>query len=171
MIIGVTAVGIAVVGGIGAYFCYYFVLPGVRMGCAVDQLRIRLLCETDHQALLEAGRELSRRVVSEGSGVNTYIGADVSQLPEPIPSLRPHHVTIDRDGLVKIEMYTGWSPLGVYVFPEGHEKPSVGYGQRRLLEGLWYYDDGYSVDPAAYDKVIDAILVKCGKMKAGKPGT
>ena len=41
----------------------------------------------------------------------------------------------------------------------------MGYGDRKLLDGLWYYDDGYKGDPNSFDKKIDRILETCGKLK------
>lgn len=167
VVIGVAAAVVVVGGGgggIAAYLYYRVMQPGIHMRREIAEARIRLLCEIDHQALLDACRQLSRHVISEKPEGDTYVGQDISQLPEPIPSLRPHHVAVYRDGRVRIEMYTGWSPLGVYASPTGHEKLSVKYGQRRLLEGLWYYDDGYRFDPE-YDRRIDALLTKCGKAR------
>ena len=37
------------------------------------------------------------------------------------------------------------------------------YGDRKLLEGLWYSDDSYHHNPN-YDKEIDAILQRCGRL-------
>ena len=36
-------------------------------------------------------------------------------------------------------------------------------GDRKLLEGLWYYDDEYRIDPN-YDREVDAILKEHGKL-------
>lgn len=157
--IQIAAVGVIVVVGIGAYL-HHVIEPGTRMGREVEQAQIRLLCETDHQALLLTCRQLARQVLSREPEGALYMAAAALQLPEPISTLRPNHVTIDKDGLVNIEMYTGWYPLGVLAFPEGYGKPSPGYGDRRLLEGLWYYEDGYSTQPDAYDKRIDELLSK-----------
>ena len=66
-------------------------------------------------------------------------------------------------------MYTGWWPFGVWAFPKGYQKPSAGYGDRELLEGLWYYEDGYSTHPDAYDKRIDELLSKNKTLKRAAP--
>ena len=155
---------VGVVGVIVGYV-HYLMQFGADAAREVSQSKIRLL-STDHQALLGACRELSRQVASGGLKSGTYVAPEVLRFPEPIPTLRPNHVTIDRDGLVKIEMGTGRSPLGVCAYPEGYPRypPPFKYGDRRLLEGLWYYEDGYSTHPEAFDRKIDEIL-------RGKPGT
>ena len=160
---------IVVIAGLVYVYHRAIVEPGDRMGRDVVQLRMRLLCETDHHVLLEACQGLSRLYMSGKLDLTEPLESS-PQLPEVIRMLRPRHVAVRRDGIVKIEMYTGWSPLGVWAFPKGYEKPSVGYGDRKLIEGLWYYDDGYSVDPNAYDKVIDGILERCGKLKSSAKG-
>lgn len=162
----VAAVAVVIIGGIGTYLYYTgYVEPGIRMGRKVDELRMRLLCEADHQALLEACRDYSRKVMNARLKSGAHFVPEESQFPEVIRALRPRHVSCDQNGVVKIGMYTGWWPLGVYAYPEGYRKPSRGYGDRELLEGLWYYEDGYSVDPNAYDKMIDELLRKGGKLK------
>ena len=166
-IVVVLCITIVIVVIAGLVYVYHraVVEPGDRMGRDVVQLRMRLLCETDHHVLLEACRELSRLHMSGKLDLTKPLESS-AQLPEVIRMLRPRHVAVRRDGIVKIEMYTGWSPLGVWAFPKGYEKPSVGYGDRKLIEGLWYYDDGYSFHPDEYDKVIGEILEKCGKLKS-----
>jgi hypothetical protein len=170
MIIIMIMGAIAIIGALGSVL-YRFIEPTLRMSRDADQLRTRLLCETDHQALLDACRELMRQVASgtlKNGGV--YAGPEISRFPEPIPTLRPDHVSVDKD-IVKIEMmYTGWLPVGVYAYAKGFPEhlPPFKYGDRKLLEGLWYYDDAYGVDPVAYDKQIDELLGKCGKLQRGK---
>ena len=130
-----------------------------------EQGRVRLLCETDHQALLGACQEVLRQVADGKLETGLYMGEQIAQFPEPIPSLRPGHVTIDEWGL-KIEMmYVGWSSLGVYAYCEGDR--AYHSGDRKLLDGLWYYDDGYLADRVGYDKYIEKLLRKNGKVKGG----
>lgn len=125
--------------------------------------RSRLLCETDHHAL----REGCRRVAMEFErGVYMWSRLspqEVARWPEVIRNLRPHSVTLDRRGCIRIEMSTmTWESLGVCYYPE-HMGHLIG-GHRRLLEGLWYYDDGYRPDPADHDRSIDALLRACGRL-------
>jgi hypothetical protein len=131
-----------------------------------------LLCETDHQALLDACRELSRRYVRGELDGNVPL-ASSPQLPEVIRALRPKDVSIGRDGLVELEMGFGMWPLGVRAYPEGYPDypPPFKYGDRQLLKGLWYYEDGYRTHPDAYDKRIDELLSKNKKLKRVLPGS
>ncbi len=164
-VISIIVIAALVLTGAGGYLYYHFVEPGSRMGHEVKQAQIRLLCETDHQVLLEACRELSRRYVNGDLDANEAL--QPSRLPEVIAALRPNSVTIARDGVVNIGMYGGWWPLGVRAYPEDYPKhsPPFRYGDRMLLEGLWYFEDGYSAHPDAYDRKIDELLSKCGKLK------
>ncbi len=148
-----TVVIAVAIGGLGPLLG-----PPVLTAIQVYRAQIRLLCETDHQALLDACRGLSRQLTNAEFKGKVYKGAEVRGLPEPIPTLRPSYVTIGRDGLVVIGMDKGWYDLGIWAFPEGYEKPPIGYGDRELLEGLWYYDKGYRTDPEVYDKTITRLL-------------
>lgn len=159
--------GVFIFGGIiAAYFYYVFVVPGNQMAREVAQAQARLLAETDHHALLEACRELSLQYVNGQLDINEPLESS-PQVPEVIRALRPNDMNIGRDGLVTIEMYTGWWPLGVHAYPEGYPEypPPFKYGDRELLEGLWYYEDGYSLHPDAYDEIIDKLLGKNQQLK------
>ncbi len=166
--IGVIAIVVIVV----AWVLGPLIVPGVFMGIQVGRAKVRLLRDTDHQALLEACLELSHQVTSGQlkDGV-VYTAVDVSRLPEPIPPLRPNHVTVGGDGAVEVEMGSGWYPLGVRVYPEGYPEypPPFKYGDRQLVKGLWYYEDGYSLHPEFHDKGIDALLSKNKKLKRPIP--
>jgi hypothetical protein len=172
--VAIAIAGVIVFGGIvGVYSYYVIVVPGSQMGREVARAKARLLVETNHRALLETCRELSRQVMNAEIRDAVYKGTEALRLPEPIPALRPNRVTISRDGLVQIGMYTGWWPLGVRAYPEGYPEypPPFKYGDRELLEGLWYYEDGYSLHPDAYDKIIDELLGKNKMLKGTTVGS
>ena len=165
-IIIIGAIGISAVG----VYCCYIVGLGLLMNVEMKDLRPKLLCETDHRALLAACRELSSQVTSGKLEANYYrvrfrAHSEVSRFPEPIRALRPRLVTITDSGIVRVEMNTKWRSLGVYAYPEGYEQrfPNSQYGDRKLLDGLWYYDDEYRIDPN-YGREIDAILRDYGKL-------
>lgn len=86
---------------------------------------------------------------------------EVSRFPTTILSLAPSYVTIAADGYLSIEMHGGMDHFGVRIYPEDFVEPHPGYkyGNRKLLDGIWYYDEEYNYD-ADYDKVIDQWLAK-----------
>ena len=136
-----------------------------------QQLRVRLLCETDHQALLEACRDISRMVAKGDLKKYEY---SIRRNPDPDPEtsrfsqvildLEPSRIYIDEDGRVMVEMFGGLDPFGVYAYPEDYTLPSYSkYGDKKLIDGLWYYDGEYREHPE-YEKRIEALMQK-GKMK------
>ena len=104
----------------------------------------RLLYETDHQALLQACRELSR-------------------FPHHILDLSPIAVSTKDNGCVWLEMYSGLGGgrLGVIAFPEDY-RPARGFEDDHveIVDGLWYYDDGLTGGDPEYKKEIEAMLKK-----------
>lgn len=132
-----------------------------------NQMRARLLCKTDHKVLLEACRDLSKQVAAGDLNPGKYrirygrrLPA-VSGFPKPILDLGPSYVLIDRNRRVMVEMLGGLGHFGVRAYPEDYEEPhsAFKYGDKMLIDGLWYYDDGYNINPE-YDKSIDAIMQK-----------
>jgi len=151
-------------------FCIYspraMILITTRRAHAAQ---VRLLCRTDHKALQEAGRQTLRQVSMGNTKPGRYkVRCDPHlpkglRFPEPILGLSPRAVTI-RDEYMIIEMHGAMWHFGVFVYPEDFTEPYSGfdYGDRKLLEGLWYYDDEYVHDPE-YDKVIEAMLQRGGR--------
>jgi hypothetical protein len=133
--------------------------------------RMQLLCRTDHQALLNAGRDILSHVHIEPdpNGLRRLgsfsVPRDIS-IPKVIRNLRCG-VGITYDGYMIIEMGGGMDHFGVRIYPENFKAPEprfFRYGDRKLIEGLWYYDDEYVYDPQGYDKTIEWWLSKCGKL-------
>ena len=132
-----------------------------------QERRVRLLCRTDHEALLEAGREILRKAPKDL--MKYVIGRPVHidgipvprgvPIPRVIRKLRPHAVLINLDGYVVLHMGQGTPNYGVKIYPEGFKtsRDPFRYGHRELLPGLWYYDHRYRRDPA-YNKKIDEIM-------------
>lgn len=152
------------IGGVG----YLGILlgPVVLTGVRGVRMREQLLCRTDHKALLAACQELSDRVAAGKLEDNVYRfglwpDAEVSKFPEAIRALKPQFVTISRDGTVIIELNYKWWSFGIRAYPPGYEKrfPRYTFGDRKLLDELWYYDENYRHNPN-YDKEIDAIAAK-----------
>jgi hypothetical protein len=133
------------------------------------QLKLRLLCETDYQTLLDACRELSKRA-NKGDleygryNIRIHPDPEASQFPQLILKLTPNYVFINKDGRVIVEMLGGLIHFGVYAYPENYkyEGPINSFGDKELIHGLWYYDDGYQETPD-YGKKIDAFIEKYKK--------
>jgi len=138
--------------------------------------RVMLLCDTDHQALLKAGREILSQVL-EGSmnprpdgirhlGDLKFVLPKGVQIPHNIRELKPHVCLISHDGYLTLEMQWFFdhfrremSHFGVNIYPEDFEEPerNFKYGDRELLPGLWYYDEGYLRNPE-FDKLIEELI-------------
>jgi len=139
------------------------------MGHRNQQMRVRLLCRTDHQALLQACREVLRRGSLE-IGRSYWIGGgqrrpEVSSLPKPILDLAPCAIRIEKilggEPVVHLVMGTSADYFGAYAYPEDYKAPfeRFHYGDKQLVPGLWYCDEGYADNPG-YDKRIEALLKK-----------
>jgi hypothetical protein len=169
VIIIVTVIILAVVIFIGYMVGDFLIIhSSVFFGIRdVQRKKIQLLYKTDHQALLKACRELSRRVAEGDLKPKTYrIRKDrdplASSFPQPILNLKPNYVYIDEShsGRAMLEMYGGFAHFGVIAYTEDYKKPSWSkYGDKKLIEGLWYYDDGYNENPD-YDKIIETLRPK-----------
>jgi len=130
-----------------------------------QQRRARLLCETDHQALLDAGRQVLRQApiesqTEDGRKPSGHLPVPKAvEIPKAIRRLKPHGLFVDYDGYVTMEMHGGMDHFGIRIYPADFNEPEPNffYGHRKLVEGLWYYDDGYLHNPE-YDKRIDAII-------------
>ena len=143
--------------------------------------RVLLLCDTDHQALLKAGREILSKVPKDPLGINPSPGGirhlgefkfnvpEEVEIPQAIRNLKPHVCLINYDDYLTLEMHGGWdhikremSHFGVNIYPEDFEEPEVSggnfkHGDRELLTGLWYYDEGYIRNPE-FDKIIEKLI-------------
>jgi len=163
-------IGLAIAVGVG-YVLHdvlgYLVIRGFVFSTGKDmrQRQVRLLYETNHQALLEACREISVRVVRGDLKPGRYSirrdpDPETSRFPQPILNLKPSYVFVDEDGWVKLEMFGGLGHFGVSAYPEDYKIPSYSkYGDKELISGLWYYDDGYRHNPE-YGKIIEALRPK-----------
>lgn len=131
-----------------------------------QQRQERLLCETDFQALLEGCREISRMYATGELKKSQYMiriepDPDASKFPKVILDLEPTCVNIQGDGMVQVELLGGFVHYGVCAYPENYKAPFSGfsYGDRELIDRLWYYDDGYLKNPK-YGEKIETLLQK-----------
>jgi hypothetical protein len=140
--------------------------------------RVLLLCETDHQALLNAGREILSQIPKDSMnprpdgirhlGDLKFVLPKGVQIPQVIQDLKPYVCLISYDGYLTLEMHErGWdhikremSHFGVNIYPVDYKESEYNfkYGDRELLPGLWYYDEGYHYFPEEYDKMIDDLI-------------
>ena len=152
-------------------FMMGFVFFGVRES---HQMRVRLLCQTDHKALLESCREILKQSVREELKSGQYSvrmdpSPEVLYFPKPILELDPAYIYIDENdkGCIVLAMAGGLDHFGLIAYSEDY-KPSQSdfqYGDRELIPDLWYYDEGYSEyskGPSKYDEIIDSVI-KTGK--------
>lgn len=166
-----TAVGLLVAFAIGLVFLY-LTSPGnvlrLLMGHVQKdrQKKVRLLSETDHQALLEACREISREIFAGNLPPNRYFihpepAPEISLFPQLILDLEPMFIETKSDGRVRVGMQGGWHHYGVVAYPVNFEKPSeyFKYKDKKIIDGLWYYEDGYEDNPR-YQKKIEKLIQK-----------
>ena len=140
--------------------------------------RVLLLCNTDHQALLKAGREILSQIPKDSLSLDPPPGGirhlgefkfgvpEEVEIPRAIRDLEPYACLISYDGYLTLEMHGGWdhikremSHFGVQIYPEDCKEPerNFKYGDRELLPGLWYYDEGYLRNPE-FDKLIEELI-------------
>lgn len=142
------------------------ILSGLR---GIREARIRVLCKTDYKALLSACRELSDRANRGELKCKKYFlypppDPEVSTFPQAILDLEASAVMIDTTGRVMIAVVGGLGGhFGVLAYPEGFEAsyPHFKCGDRKLIDGLWYYDEKYNENPG-YDKKVDAWIKRYG---------
>jgi hypothetical protein len=145
------------------FFMYFVVIGPIQDA----RLQKRLLCETNHQALLEECRRLSNRVVIDNPdrGKEEPMGVVVMRVPDSELSkfrlIRDTggRVFVNIDGVISIEGGGTMRHFGLNAYPENFREPfsNYDYGHKELVPGLWYYDDTYKRDKD-YGKVIDGVL-------------
>jgi hypothetical protein len=132
---------------------------------------VLLLCETDHQALLKAGREILRKMPKDRLNPQPdgtikggrFCVPNGVQIPRAIQNLKCG-CFINYDGYLSLVKNGGRGRMdyfGINIYPEDYKEPedNFKYGDRKLTAGLWYYDDGYLNNPE-YDKRIDELIKK-----------
>ena len=140
----------------------------VRHIVSSRQARTCLLCEVDHQALLEAGREVLSQVTNGHLRYGSYLVRDGCLpngfcLPQAVADLGPRRILAVEEGYLMIEIRGGIDQFGVNVYPADFKQPFSGFpcGDRKLIDGLWYFDAQYKWPD--YAESIDKMLRKCGR--------
>jgi hypothetical protein len=121
----------------------------------IHQTRAKLLYHTDHQEVLRICREKLARYnkkISDKNKKQPDYNPDLGPMggargPSKktymhILDLRPTFVYIHPE-MIHLEMCTGFYSVGLNAFPENVE----GHGDLKLLDGLWYSDDGFRKYP------------------------
>jgi hypothetical protein len=131
------------------------------------QRLVRLLSETNHQALLEACREISKEVSEGNLAPNRYSvrykpDPEVSRFPQLVLDIEPLYIDVSSDGCVELEIFGALHHCGITAYPENYTKPNehFKYGDKKIIDGLWYYEHGYS---SQRGKWIDSLLKKENK--------
>ena len=140
---------IILAAGYVLYGLYAFHSSMVEVKEDIRQRENRLLYGTDHQALLRACRDVLA-MVARGDLKETHYrvrnnrhpSPELSRLPQLILDLEPTEVFVDGACLV-VEMHGGLYHYGVRAYPENFEEPHANYeyGDKQLIDGLWYYTD------------------------------
>lgn len=157
---------------IGLFICALYLTKIPRY--YIQQRRVLLLCKTDHQALLKAGRDvLSQNPQNPKDRLNPRLkGIKIScdfpvpngiQIPQAIRDLKTRRFLMDYDGYLSLEVSGSRDhSFGVNIYPEDYKKPNrfFKYGDRELIPGLWYYDYEYHYNPEEYDKRISKLIDK-----------
>ena len=115
------------------------------------------------EIILEACRELPRQVAAGKLQPGSYQihgnpDPEAGQFPQLILNLDPLRVEIESNGVVNLTM----SPVvlyGVYALPENYEDPPAYPWRTELIDGLWYYDEGFRNHPE-HQKEVEKLLKK-----------
>ncbi|MCK5269345.1 MAG: hypothetical protein KAJ46_01115 [Sedimentisphaerales bacterium] len=125
----------------------------------IDQRRILILYHTDHNALLKKCRKLMEEIKLDDI-VTKPLDAPDPQLKKfkhyrkKILNLNPTFVYV-YPNMVNIEMCVTSFSVSISAFPENVE----GWGDKKLLNGLWYNDKGYSM-VSNFEKYLQSLKPK-----------
>ena len=170
VITGILIVAVAIVAFYALFpFLIYFLGP-----YQAERMVVRALSKTDHQALLKAGREVLSQMpkmqnkTPDGSMVHGSVEIpEEIRLPQALRDLSARDIAVDSDGYMRIEMHGAFTHFGFRIYPEDFNAPAdtgfkFEYGDRKIIDGLWYYDDGYYYPDGSsfpdYAKKVDALL-------------
>jgi hypothetical protein len=144
-------------------------------GC--NAKRHKILCGTDHQAVLAACREILANASAWGLKLGgrysvrwTPHSPESAKFPKAILDLAPSYVAILEDGCITVEMHGGPDHFGFRAYSKNFKEPEphYWYGDRELIDGLWYYDGEYTDESPNHKKKIDAWIEECKRKNGGK---
>jgi hypothetical protein len=126
--------------------------------------RNQLLFDTNYYVLLEAGRELSKRVQTGELKPGDYQfrfkpNPEITSFPKAILDMHPAYIYINDDGAMKIELLGSMGHFGINVYPKDYNPFSSKYkfGDIELIPGLWYYDERINNSSWYYNKLSNMI--------------
>lgn len=131
-----TTIVALVIGAILLYFPIKLGLWTYHTKKHLQQRKNLIFEETDHEGLLNACRNILRNPPT-GSLLQE------SDYPLSVKNLKPSYVYIGSESL-DIEMGGGFISFGVIAFKEGaeiHTENNESCGYKKLIEGLWYYEE------------------------------
>jgi hypothetical protein len=97
----------------------------------------KLLYDTDHQAVLEACRDLMARH-KRGEIPDLFFPNDPG-FPDVLRALRPSYLSVHDDMMV-VEMHGASDHYGFFAYAEGSKWEGRDGGQK-LIDGLWWYGE------------------------------
>lgn len=131
-------------------------------GCS--NKRRDLLCKKDLNAILLASRELLAAAATGELRLGVYEferephSPEIARFPQVIRELKPSYVVIESEDYLTIHFGGGFDHFGLMVYSRDFKEPYPGfsYGDTKITDGLWYYDDGYRDYAPRYKRKIDA---------------
>jgi hypothetical protein len=155
----VIAVGLAILMFAGPWLFFKIAIFNAQ------RAQVRLLSKTDFESLLRGGREVLSQISMEPNTdhlAGSFPVPSSVEIPTVVRRLRPQGLAVNYDGFLVIRMHGAMDNFGVFVYPEGFQKPYQGfaYGDRKLIDGLWYYDGGNYNPDTDYGRTIDALIAK-----------
>ena len=154
----------------------YLIILKIHDVNEMEKRRPVLLYETDHQALLEACRELSQKAaIGQYEHGKRYIlyghytDPKTKEFPLLIRDIEPLYVLIDAEGVVYVIMSVRVM-YGVFAFPENLDSKIIeeykADNQERaieLIDGLWYFDNDF-LDHPEHMKAVEESLENRGQL-------
>jgi hypothetical protein len=161
---------------VAVWFILSTILPFGYMAYAakdVKKRKINLLYETDHLQL----KSVCVKLLDEAKkgkwefGVRYTIRRNpvsgIENMPALILQLKPTCVYIERE-VVMIEFAGGLTHFGVMYIGEEAKDTVMWPGDKKLVDGLWYYDDGYQKNPD-YEEYIESLKPKSSTSERPPP--
>lgn len=160
------ALGAAALFVVGSAVVLYALFSPVPRGQG-RELRVRLLYQTDLQALQDACADVSRRVVEGDLKPGMYTiryhpQKEVAGFPQVLLELMPVYVDLEPDGMVVVALMGGLDHYGAVFYPAGYRMQNKPLGNKQIADRLWYYDDGYD-EHSDWQERIDSLRPKPGK--------